>query len=215
MHKFVCLNIKVFFISLRRFGAMGKFNQLLKTYRKAKGPGVGDFAEKLGMHRNTLTNYEADRDAPIDFLIKFAHALQINFADLMRRRIEYSDCSEEAKNHALASLNSSEQTVHPDNPGETLLVQEESHSRFEIGQQVLIQDYTAKLKPTHYYAFINPMTKSLYAAKAALTDHSLTIIFDNPAREDIHFTIEGETDVAITLRVLGFKGRITKTFIEL
>ena len=44
-------------------------NERIKKLRKALGLTQQEFAERLGIKRNTVANYETDRNTPIDAVI--------------------------------------------------------------------------------------------------------------------------------------------------
>lgn len=53
------------------------------------GVSQADFAEKIGVHKNTLVNYESGKRMPdVDFLVDFSNATGADLAELLRLRIE-------------------------------------------------------------------------------------------------------------------------------
>ena len=64
------------------------FNKNLKKFREASGVSIGDFADSLGLSRNTYIAYEnQNREPSYAVLIKIADALHVSVDDLIGREI--------------------------------------------------------------------------------------------------------------------------------
>lgn len=64
------------------------FNKNLKKFREASGVSIGDFADSLGLSRNTYIAYEnQNREPSYAVLMKIADALHVSIDDLIGREI--------------------------------------------------------------------------------------------------------------------------------
>ena len=200
---------------------MAAFNDYLKSLREQKSLDIGTVAKRIGVHRHTQSNYEGHRDPPIDYLVDFAEVVGVPFAEILKKRLDNSKASEEAANKAISSLNtvSSANNTVSDNSlkyktsSELLQVKlgELSHTAIPMDATVYIDTCNKNVAPGAMYGFLNPMTGCYFAAKLALTDTQLRLVFDNAKRKDAVFDIEdGSNELHYVLKTLGLLGRIIK-----
>ncbi|RZF83740.1 XRE family transcriptional regulator [Pseudoalteromonas sp. CO325X] len=192
---------------------MGKFNQLLKEHREQQGMQVKELAAATDLHRNTVSNYEVDRDQPVDFLINFSYLLNYPFLDLMKERVSCANALPEAIESAMDSLLGANKEL----PGNSYMVEEESYIDIPIGTTVYCESILTKnikIVENKVYGFINPMNKKFFTARLKSGDNSLHLTFNNPAREDLTFYVEGETERDVFLQALGLVGRVTQATIN-
>ncbi len=80
------------------------FNKLIKFLREQARINSGKMAELTGIHRNSQTNYEKDRDPSVDYLISFSHETNHSFWSLLAERIRLGTAPEHQKEHVLKQL---------------------------------------------------------------------------------------------------------------
>jgi len=83
---------------------MTKIGERLKRVRDEEGKTQPEMADIVGVHFNTLKNYEAGSRLPdIDFLVSFAHKTGEDFLTLLELRLE--DSNAEGASEAIAIFN--------------------------------------------------------------------------------------------------------------
>lgn len=200
---------------------MAAFNDYLKSLREQKALDIGTVAKRIGVHRHTQSNYEDHRDPPIDYLVDFAELVGVPFAEILKQRLDNSKATEQAAKKAISSLNAVDSTYNTvsDNSlkyktsSELLQVKlgELSHTAIPMDATVYIDTCNKNVAPGAMYGFLNPMTGCYFAAKLALTDTQLRLVFDNAKRKDAVFDIEdGSNELHYVLKTLGLLGRIIK-----
>lgn len=200
---------------------MAAFNDYLKSLREQKALDIGTVAKRIGVHRHTQSNYEDHRDPPIDYLVDFAELVGVPFAEILKQRLDNSKATEQAAKKAISSLNAVDSTYNTvsDNSlkyktsSELLQVKlgELSHTAIPMDATVYIDTCNKNVAPGAMYGFLNPMTGCYFAAKLALTDTQLRLVFDNVKRKDAVFDIEdGSNELHYVLKTLGLLGRIIK-----
>ena len=191
------------------------FNKLLKVLRESAGVSVNQISNKYGIHRNTITNYESERDQPFSYLLKFSYEVNASFSELIKKKIAYSDESDEIKQHALSSMNPGDTPIEQTD-GTIFEVEEDSHAPLLVGNKVCVVPYNdMTFHENHIFGFTNPMTKKFYGARILQHENSVTVKFGSKSRDDVTFMVDGDTELKITLKVMGFEGRISKAYIDL
>ena len=145
----------------------------------------------------------------------------VPFAEILKQRLDNSKATEQAAKKAISSLNAVDSTYNTvsDNSlkyktsSELLQVKlgELSHTAIPMDATVYIDTCNKNVAPGAMYGFLNPMTGCYFAAKLALTDTQLRLVFDNAKRKDAVFDIEdGSNELHYVLKTLGLLGRIIK-----
>lgn len=197
---------------------MTAFNQYLKTLREEKLLDIGTVAKRIGVHRNTQANYEDRRDPPFDYLVDFANMVGVPLIEILIKRLEFSSASENSVAKAKDSLKSTAnkgvetaQAHYNSNEIKIVKLNEDSHSHILINASVYIDCRSRDIETGNMYAFLNPMSGNYFAARLIVTDDKLKLVFDNPNRKDLEFSIDGgKIELTYILKTLGLLGRITK-----
>ncbi|MBB1354821.1 helix-turn-helix domain-containing protein [Pseudoalteromonas sp. SR45-5] len=197
---------------------MTAFNDYLKALREQKSLDIGTVAKRIGVHRHTQSNYEGHRDPPIDYLIEFAEVVDVPFTDILKKRLDDSKATEQAKNNALDSLNSvksNDNTLDDiyarDNDLLQVKLSEVSHTSIPVDATVYIDTKDKSIAPGSMYGFLSPMNGCYFAAKLAITDTKLKLVFESIERKDTEFYIEdGSTESHYILKTLGLLGKVVK-----
>lgn len=200
---------------------MAAFNDYLKSLREQKALDIGTVAKRIGVHRHTQSNYEGHRDPPIDYLVDFAEVVGVPFNEILKKRLDDSKANEEAAKKAISSLNVvnstddkvSDNSLKYKTSSELLQVKlgELSHTAVPMDATVYIDTCNKNVAPDAMYGFLNPMTDCYFAAKLAVNETQLRLVFDNAKRKDAEFNIEGgSTESHYILKTLGLLGRVIK-----